>query len=214
MSVDDDATVILEHDLKRANEKIEELRVELMDAQNLIDQMRYQIEDNRNLIDRWIEVFDMQLGDDGLWLFDSNQAQLWQDYSEMMDVYRKLIKDWNKFVGRYNSTVAPKDIGRPLAASEAQQADILKRRKAGASLRAIATVSGLSLRTVRTVIERNEKRDRTAKHKKELRRIEFNRQRAVAFRARMAKRKQLEKDINAQQKTAERLLKAAKGLDR
>jgi len=34
--------------------------------------------------------------------------------------HRKLIADWNKFVGQYNVTVAPKNAGRPLAASGAQ----------------------------------------------------------------------------------------------
>jgi DNA-binding NarL/FixJ family response regulator len=48
--------------------------------------------------------------------------------------------------------VAPKGIGRPLAASEAQQRQVLVMRKEGKSLRTIAAKTSLSPRTVRTIV--------------------------------------------------------------
>ena len=38
---------------------------------------------------------------------------------------------WNRFVPDYNAIVAPRNVGRPLAASEAQVATVLKLHKAG-----------------------------------------------------------------------------------
>jgi hypothetical protein len=51
------------------------------------------------------------------------------------------------------ATVRPRNVGRPLAASEAQCATVLKLHKAGTSLRAIAEETSLGLRTVRTIVD-------------------------------------------------------------
>jgi hypothetical protein len=204
----------LEEQLRHANDKIIELRSELTDAQNLNDQMLEYLEDRKNQTENWIDVCNMQMDDSGVWRFDPNQTELWNKYDELLDDYSKLVRQWNKSCGRFNAVVAPQDIGRPLAASAAQQAEILKRHKQGMSLRAIAGAMSQSLRTVRTVVEKHNGTDRTSKRKKELRRLEFDRQRAIAFRAKMARRKQLEKDITALDKQCDRLIKAAKGLGR
>jgi DNA invertase Pin-like site-specific DNA recombinase len=62
------------------------------------------------------------------------------------------VRKWNKFVRQYNATVRSQAIGRPLAASEAQQRQVLALRKDGTALRAIATATGLGIRTVRTIL--------------------------------------------------------------
>jgi lambda repressor-like predicted transcriptional regulator len=57
-------------------------------------------------------------------------------------------------------------VGRPIAASEAQQDRVLKLHKAGKSPRWIADEMGLSRRTVTTVIEKSDGTDRTtSKHR-------------------------------------------------
>ena len=52
-------------------------------------------------------------------------------------------------------------VGRPIAASEVQQAQIRKHHKAGKSLRWIVEEMTLSLQTVRTVIAKQDGIDRT-----------------------------------------------------
>ncbi len=55
----------------------------------------------------------------------------------------------------YNATVAPRSLGRPLLASDAQVKEVRKLRKAGRSLRAIAGQTKLGLSTVRTIVEKD-----------------------------------------------------------
>ena len=144
----------LRTEVERLNEQIKELRQERGEALDLVDQMREQVEDSNALIDSWIEVFDMEQGEDGVWLFDSQQRKLWQDHAALHEAHQKLIRQWNKFIGEYNSTVAPRDLGRPLQASDAQVKEVLRLRKAGTSLRAIAAQTNLGFRTVRTIVEK------------------------------------------------------------
>jgi hypothetical protein len=77
----------------------------------------------------------MVQGEDGNWQFDASQSELWTRLSATLDENQRLIRQWNQFVPRYNNTVRPRSPGRPLEASEAQIADVLKRHKAKASLR-------------------------------------------------------------------------------
>jgi hypothetical protein len=53
-------------------------------------------------------------------------------------------------VSDFNSVVAPRNVGRPLEASEAQRAQVLKLRKGSMLLRAIAEEVSLGLQTVRS----------------------------------------------------------------
>jgi hypothetical protein len=195
----------LESELRQRDDKIKELRDELDERNRLVDEMREYIEDHRQALENWIEVFDMHQDDAGVWRYDPRQMDLAKSYVDLCDVHNKLVGKWNKFVGIYNQKIDPQPPGRPLAASEAQIDDVLKRRKAGESLRGIAAATGLGVKTVRSVLSGSE---RTAK----LRRAEFNRQRAAAFRARHNRAKQLEKDVTDLGKRSAALIKAAKGL--
>jgi hypothetical protein len=85
-----------------------------------------------------IDMFEMQRNEHGKWLFDRAQSELWERHAALIKEHQSLIRRWNKFVGEYNARIAPRERGRPLGANTAQQADVLKRRKAGASLRTIA----------------------------------------------------------------------------
>ena len=68
----------------------------------------------------------MQQNGDGKWTYaawvDEREAD-WQNYLA-------LEKKWNRFVPEYNRLVAPKEIGRPLAASDTQIAQVLKLHRA------------------------------------------------------------------------------------
>ncbi len=87
---------------------------------------------------KWPEgISRIRTNDDGAWVFDRRQSELWDEHSSLIDKHNKLVRQWNKFVGDYNREVAPREIGRPLEASDAQVKTVLKLRKTGVSLRGI-----------------------------------------------------------------------------
>jgi hypothetical protein len=204
----------LETELKRRDEKIKELSTERDEAQGLVDRQREAVEGANLLIERWIEAFDMHQSDDGRFLVNEVWADLLEGYNGLFEDHSKLIRDWNKFVGHYNAVVRPRERGRPLAASAVQQADVLKRRKSGQTLRAIAAATRLGLRTVCTITDKTKQRDRTSKRTNLLRRQEFDRRRAAAWRAKKRMRESLPQQIAEQLKTGAALAKAAKGIGR
>ena len=173
--------------------------------------MREHVEDSSALIESWIEAFEMQQDEDGLWYFD--QDQLFDRYEILHEELTKLSLQWNKFVGDYNRTVAPRGIGRPLNASDAQVKNVRRLRKAGNSLRAIVAETGLGLRTVRTIVEKDAGTGRISKRTNLLRKREIDRLRAADYRARERVRDGLPKRITETRKRGEELVKAAKGLD-
>jgi hypothetical protein len=188
----------LETALKERDRKIQQLTAERDEAQHLVDQMLEQVDDHDRLIEQWIEVFEMQREEHGTWIFDPAQSELWHAYDELLTENQRLLRQWNKFVSEYNAIVSPRQRGRPLAASRAQQVDVLKRHKAGQSLRAIAAATSLSFRTVRTVVEKAQGSDRTTKRTNDVRRQVFDRHRAAAFRARKKSRDPLPQQISEQ----------------
>ena len=56
-----------------------------------------------------------------------------------------VLREWNRFVPKYNAIVRAQSVGRPLAASDAQQHQVIKLRKAGKSLRGIVGETGLGI---------------------------------------------------------------------
>jgi hypothetical protein len=160
----------LEAALRQREAKIKELTTECDEALELVDRLREEAERHHETIDQWIEVFEMQQDErDGKWVFDPTQSKLWEEHATLWGDYNKLFRDWNKFVGKFNAVVAPRKRGRPLAAGPTQPADVLKRRKAGESLRMIAKATSLSLQTVRTIVDKAGSKDRTTKRTNALR---------------------------------------------
>jgi transposase len=101
----------------------------------------------------------------------------------------------------------------PISSQRAQShasRSLPKLRKAGASLREIVEATGLSLRTVRTIVGRAEGTDRTTKRTSELRRLELHRSRMAAYRARKRIRDALPKRINEFIKRGKDLMKRAR----
>ena len=200
----------LEMDLRYRDDRIKELRQDNSRAFDLVAEMREQVEAGNELIESWKEAFDMELKEDGLWHFDVDQVM--DGYESLNEKHNKLIRQWNKFVGDYNATVAPRGLGRPLQASDAQVKEVRKLRKAKASLRTIAEQTGLSVRTVRTIVGKDAGTDRTSKRTNHLRKREIDRLRAAEYRVRKRARDQLPKRITETLKRGEALVKAAKGL--
>ena len=67
------------------------------------------------MTERWIEVFDMQQNEDGVWEW-SEDAWQWEFAAKVIAEHQKLVRDWNKLVPRYNAMVSPRNFGRPLQA--------------------------------------------------------------------------------------------------
>lgn len=202
----------LEVDLKQRDRRIATLKAALDEATSLKDDMAEQVKEHAEIIDDWIQVFDMQQDDDGRWLFDVNQVAVWETAAELTEKNNAIIRRWNKFVPKYNAMVRPRDSGRPLAASEDQVLTVRKLRRDGASLRAVVAQTGLGLRTVRTIVEKDQGTDRTADRRKELRRLELDRLRAAEWRSRIRRRGDLEKRVTRHRKRVDDLLKASKGI--
>lgn len=201
----------LRDELRQTQQRLREKTAELTEAEALIPPLRAALEEQEELRTRWIDVFEMQLREDGTWVFDGNQSALWAKHAALHKEHADLVRQWNRFVGKYNEVVAPtsRGKGRPLAASEAQIEMVTKQRRQGASLRTIAASTGLSLTTVRTITA-----DKPRREREHLKRKALNKEAAARYRARKRERDFLEHQINdVGRKTAD-LLKAASGIGR
>jgi len=96
----------LEDELKAAKERIDSLKTDVDAQAKLIAEMDDHLDDENAFRDRWID--DKSDWDWNPWLMGR---------SEIFERYDALRKDWNKFVGEYNSIVAPRrcNLGRPLS---------------------------------------------------------------------------------------------------
>jgi hypothetical protein len=192
-------------ELKRKDERIEELRQEVDETRELLREMEEHVQDRDSYLENWISTFGMELGDDGCWHWGKQIGA----YNTLFDAYEALRVRFNKLVGEFNkycTIIQP--VGRPLAASPAQEDDVRKRHRRGQSLRSIAEDTSLGFRTVRTIIERENGTDRTTVKRRE--RIE----KPVAMLSAKRSREYLAKEINPLREKARELLQEAKGLGR
>ena len=146
----------------------------------------------------------MTLKDDGQWSngeYVKTTLGIMDDHSDLVRRYNKLVRDFNQYA------VPPKPVGRPLAASEAQQAQVIKHHKAGKSARWIAEEMTLSRRTVTTIIGKLDGSDRNTQKRR--RQLGLEPKRKDWRRAAMAR---LPKRATAHFEKGHELLKEAKGL--
>jgi hypothetical protein len=102
----------------------------------------------------------------------------------------------------------PRNIGRPLAASEAQVAKVLSLREQRYSLRAIVDETNLGLATVRTIVGRKDGTDRTSiKH---LSKIDPERARIKVWQAKERTRQAMPKRLHKLAAMSEALRKEVK----
>ena len=115
----------------------------------------------------------------------------------------------------FNAVMAPRDVGRPLAASEAQVSTVSKLHKAGRSLRQIEDETSLGLQTVRTIVGRKQGKDRTSKKRRDkFERIEVDRSERAHWKSQKRIGDALPKRVQAVIKTGQALVTEAKGLGR
>lgn len=156
----------LERELRLRDERIRELRDEVDQSRDLLRRMEEQVQERDEYLETFITTFGLTLNDDSQWEngeFIRGHNALVNRFNELVDRYNKLVRDFNQYA------VPPKPVGRPLAASEAQQAQVIKHHKAGKSARWIAEEMTLSRRTVTTVIDKLDGSDRnTQKRRRQL----------------------------------------------
>jgi hypothetical protein len=135
-------------ELRHRDQRIVELKQEIDELRDLNRRLGEHAEDYDATLESWQEAFGMMLNENGQWTWEP----FWKENWELVDKYNDLVKRWNRNVADFNV----QDVGRPLAASEAQVAAVTKLHKAGKSLRAIVDETSLSLRTVRTIVGRKQ----------------------------------------------------------
>lgn len=185
---DTDDVGVLQDNLRQLRRKVEEQHQELEAARTLVASMREQVEEEAELRQSWIDVFDMQLGDDGAWQFDRSQSEILDRLVALHDDHKALISKWNRFVSEYNAIVAPKPVGakgRPIAASDEQIERVRQLRRDGRSYSQIVDSTGLSLQTVRTIVAGPVK---ASEERRKLVRMTLNKEAAARYRARKRER--------------------------
>ena len=190
-------------ELRQRDRQIAELKQEQDEAQDLIRRFRDHTEDYDATLESWRETFGMELTDKG-WSW----KPFWNDYANLFDQHSALIKQWNKFVPVINAS--SQDVGRPLAASQTQVATVMKLHKQGKSLRWIAEETSLSLRTIRTIIDRKRGTDRATKARRQ--KIETDKFKHAHWKAQKRTGDALPKRVEAVIEAGKALAKEAKGL--
>lgn len=195
----------LEDELKQRDRRIEDLRREVDEQAKLISEQNEGIEDFRELWENVVEAFDMAELDNGNWTW---RDPLMIEHNKLVEQYEDLRLRHNKMVPGYNAKVvgALQPVGRPLAASPAQEDDVRKRRKAGQPLRDIAEDTGLSVRTVRSIVNPSERKVRATSER--IKRQAKDKWRDVQQR----RRARLPKRIGVALKDCDKLRKGAKGI--
>jgi DNA-binding CsgD family transcriptional regulator len=197
----------LQNALEQRERRLQELKADLDKANDLIRRQDKHVRACAETIEVWKAAFEMKLRADGVWVWNESvvAGDKWHDR------YIGLVRKWNRNVADFNATmVRRRNVGRPLAASDAQQQTVTKLRAAGKSLRAIARQTGLGLTTVRTILDQRHRRDRASL--KPLERIGQDMVEERAWRFRRRTRRSLPRQINALRQQGDELRNEAKGL--
>ncbi len=215
MATDDyderDADWLRDH-LRQRDRDVSELRSEIDGLRDLIQRFEEHADDYNDTLESWRQTFQMELNADGAWTWEP----FWDLYQGVIDRYTALRREWNRFVPEYNAAIAPQqNIGRPLAASDAQVATVRKLHKAGKSLRWIVEETSLSLRTVRTIIGMIEGNDRTTRQRRQrIERIGIDKMETARWKSQKRSGDALPKRVQTVIDQGNALVKEAKGLGR
>jgi uncharacterized coiled-coil protein SlyX len=153
----------LERELRFKDDRIRELKDEIDRNRQVCARLEEHLQEQDEYLETFITTFGLTLDDDGKWgngEFIREHIENIDEFNDLVDRYNKLVRDFNHYA------VRPQPVGRPIAASETQQKQIIKHHKAGKSSRWIAEEMTLSRRTVTTIIGKRDGTDRTAaKHR-------------------------------------------------
>ena len=195
-------------ELRQRDRLIAELRQEQDRLTDLMTRFGEYQEDYNATLESWQEAFGMVLNENGQWTWEP----FWKENWELVDKYNELVKRWNRNVAAFAGL---QDVGRPLAASDAQVAAVTKLHKQGKSLRAIVDETSLSFRTVRTIVERNQGTDRATKARRQkIERIGIDKFQRAHWRRQKRDGDALPKRVADVIETGKALVTEAKGLGR
>jgi hypothetical protein len=153
----------LERELRHKDERINELKDELDEQRDLVRRMEEHEQEHNEYLENFIQTFGLVLDDDGKW----TNGEFITEHNALVDKHNDLITRYNKLVGRFNRNIARVNpVGRPMATSEAQQAQLLKHHKAGRSSRWIAEEMTLSRQAIMTVISKHDGTDRATQQRR------------------------------------------------
>jgi hypothetical protein len=148
----------LERELRFKDERINEIKADLDEQRDLVRNMEEHVKERDEYLEHFITTFGLVVDDAGRW----RNGEFIKSHYDLVDKYNDLITGYNKLVDSFNRNIAKVNpIGRPIAASEAQQVEIAKHHKRGKSSRWIAEELSLSRRTVTTIIGKLDSSDRT-----------------------------------------------------
>jgi hypothetical protein len=148
----------LERELRLRDERINDLKDEIDDSRDLVRRMEEHAQERDEYLETFIITFGLVLTDDNKW----SNSEFIDGHNALVNKYNELCDRYNKLVHVFNRNIAMvKPVGRPIAASETQQEQILRHHKRGKSARWIAEEMTLSRRTVTTVISKLDGSDRT-----------------------------------------------------
>ena len=148
----------LERELQFRDRRINELKNEIDGLRQEVREMEDWVTERDAYLEQFITTFGLELDGDGSY----RNGDFIQGHQRLADKYNDLVGRHNKLIRRFNANIASvQSVGRPLAASEAQQFQILKLHNTGKSSRWIAEELTLSRRAVTTVIDKDEGTDRT-----------------------------------------------------
>src|SRR5262245_52498257 len=100
--------------------------------EDIVETVDETLENYRALHEQWIEAFRMEEDERGVMIWSADTMEALDGYAELLDEHERLVRDWNAQVDAFNrANRVARDPGRPLAASEAQCADVRRRRAAG-----------------------------------------------------------------------------------
>lgn len=157
----------LEDELKQRDRRLAELRDEVDELRASRQKLIEACEEHEAITESWCETFDMELTDGG-WTW----KPFWEQHNKLVDEHRHLVRLWNRHIAAAHPG---RNVGRPLAASEAQIQEVRRLRRFGVmdigsnepptplSLRQIAEQTSLSLATVRTIVDQANRTDRTTR---------------------------------------------------
>ncbi len=197
----------LEDALKEKERRLQELKADLDESNDLVRRQGEHVRACAETVEAWKAAFKMEPRDDGVWVWNESvvAGERWHDR------YVDLVHKWNRNVADFNATmVRRRNVGRSLAASDAQRQTVIKLRTAGKSLRAIAEQTSLGLTTVRTILDQRDRRDRTSV--KHLERIRQDMVEEKTWQSQKRTRRSLPRRIDALRQQGDELRNEGKGL--
>ena len=122
--------VDLERELRFRDRRINELKSEIDGLRQAVRDMEEWVKERDAYLEEFITTFGLDLDNDGFY----RNGDFIRRHQQLFDDYNALVTRHNKLVRRFNANIASvQPVGRPIAASEAQQDRVLKLHKAGRS---------------------------------------------------------------------------------